>query len=276
MAYKTILLSLNEIDRLDAVIAAGRHLGTSFGAHISGLYVIPAAQIYPTMGYVAMPEMIDSNRQFYREKRDKVKTTYEKVMKADGLSYDFNSIDSTTPIIGNDVVSQGRNADLIVVSATDDNAREGVEHDFVERLIITAGRPVLVLPFVGSAKLDLEEILVGWDGGREAARTVFDAMPLLKIAKRVRIAGVDEARRGEIPAASIAESLDRHGVKAELTNISSDGMRTGEALLRAASDHGAGLLVLGAYGHTRFTEFVFGGVTRHVLRHLDRPVLMSH
>ncbi len=276
MAYKTILLSLNEIDRLDQVIAAGRTLGTKFGAHISGLYVIPAAHIYPTMGYTAMPDVVDSNRQFYSDKRDKVKQAFEKAMKADGLSFDFHSIDSATPMVGNDVIELGRNADLVVVSATNQNSAEGVEFDFVERLVIAAGRPILVLPFVGDAKLNFDEILVGWDKGREAARAVFDALPFLKLAKKVRIVGVDEARRGEIQAATIAGTLDRHGVKAELTNVTSDGMRTGEALLRTATDHGAGMIVLGAYGHNRFTEFVFGGVTRHVIRHLDRPVLMSH
>lgn len=276
MAYKTILLSLNEIDRLDEMIAAGRALGTKFGAHISGLYVVPAAHIYPTMGYTAMPDVIDSNRQFYRNKRDTVKQAFEKAMQADGLSFDFHSVDSVTPLVGNDVIELGRNADLVVVSATNQNSSQGVEFDFVERLVIAVGRPVLILPFIGSAKLNFDEIMVGWDNGREAARATFDALPFLKLAKKVRIVGVDEARRGEIHAATIAESLDRHGVKAELTNVMSDGMRTGEALLRAASDHGAGLLVLGAYGHNRFTEFVFGGVTRHVIGQLDRPVLMSH
>lgn len=276
MAYKTILLSLNEIGRLDTVIAAGRALGVKCGAHISGLYVIPAVHIYPTMGYTAMPDVVDSNRKYYFDRRDKVKAAFEKAMKDDGLSFGFNVVDSATPLIGNDVMTYGRNADLIVVSATDSSGTEGVEFDFIERLVIAAGRPLLVLPFLGSAKLDFDEILVGWDGGREAARAVFDALPLLQEAKRVRIVGVDESARGEIPAASIAELLDRHGVKAELTSVASGGLRTGETLLRAANDHGAGLLVLGAYGHTRFTEFVFGGVTRHVLRHLDRPVLMSH
>jgi nucleotide-binding universal stress UspA family protein len=276
MAYKTILFSLNEIDRLPQLLAAAKKLGTMFNAHISGLYVVPAAQIYPTMGYTALPDMIDSNRRFYSDRRDRVKAAFEKAMKAEGTSFDFNTVDSATPVIGNDVMAQGRNADLIVVSATDRNSTQGVEYDFVERLIISAGRPVLILPFVGSAKLDFDEILVGWDGGREAARAVFDALPLLQGAKRVRIIGIDEARRGEVPAASIAEALARQRVKTEITSISSDGPRAGEALLQAANDHGAGLLVVGAYGHSRFSEFIFGGVTRHVIHQLDRPVLMSH
>jgi nucleotide-binding universal stress UspA family protein len=84
------------------------------------------------------------------------------------------------------------------------------------------------------------------------------------------------APRGVEPAAEIAETLAHHGVKTEITHVTSDGMNAGETLLRAAKDHGAGLLVMGAYGHGRFTEFVFGGATRHVFRNLTTPVLMSH
>jgi nucleotide-binding universal stress UspA family protein len=101
-------------------------------------------------------------------------------------------------------------------------------------------------------------------------------MPLLQLAKNVRIVGIDTAARGELQGASLAEAIHRHKVKCELTNVTSDGYSAGETLLRAANDHGAGLIVLGAYGHNRFSEFIFGGVTRHMVRHLDRPILMSH
>jgi nucleotide-binding universal stress UspA family protein len=276
MAYKTILLSLNEINRMPQVLAAGRMLGTQFNAHVSGLYVVPAAQIYPGMGYVTVPDLIDANQLYYRDKQAGAKQAFEGAMTADGLSFDFHSVESRLPQIGMDVAALGRSADLIVISATDRDAAQGVEPDFAERLIIAAGRPVLILPFLGAAKPDFGEVLVGWDGGREAARAVHDALPLLKMARRARLVSIDEGMRGEIQGAVIAEALARHGVVTELTTVSSDGQRTGEAILRAARDYGAGLIVLGGYGHSRFTEFVFGGVTRHVLRNLDRPVLMSH
>ncbi len=118
--------------------------------------------------------------------------------------------------------------------------------------------------------------MVGWNESRESSRAVFDALPLLQKAKLTRLVTVDVPTGGNLPAAGIAETLDRHGVKTEITDVASDGMSVGETLLRAANDHGADLIVLGAYGHSRFSEMVFGGATRHILRNLDRPVLMSH
>ncbi|MEP6827798.1 MAG: universal stress protein, partial [Aestuariivirga sp.] len=120
------------------------------------------------------------------------------------------------------------------------------------------------------------DVMLGWNDSRESSRAAFDALPFMQRAKRTKIVTVDAAPSGTIEGANIAETLDRDGVKCDVVNVASAGMRTGETLLRAANDHGAGLLVMGAYGHTRFTEWVMGGATRYVLRHLDRPVLMSH
>jgi nucleotide-binding universal stress UspA family protein len=143
-------------------------------------------------------------------------------------------------------------------------------------VVMQVGRPVLLMPPGKKTELKLDDVVLAWDNGREAARAAFDALPFLRLAKKVWIFGVDEAKRGFEPEAEIAATLSRHKVKAEITHVSSDGMNTGETLFRAAKDHGAGLLVMGAYGHSRLSEFVFGGATRHVLRNLTMPVLMSH
>jgi nucleotide-binding universal stress UspA family protein len=179
-------------------------------------------------------------------------------------------------LLSSAVLDQCRSADLLVVSSVNPDESLGAEYDFVQRLVMAAGRPVLVLPRKGNAALNYTEAMVGWDGGREAARAAFDAVPLLKKAKRVKLARVDEAPRGQMGGADIAEGLARHKIKIEILGVSSDGLSAGAALLRAANDQGSGLLVMGAYGHSRFTEFVFGGATRHVIQNLDRPVLMSH
>jgi nucleotide-binding universal stress UspA family protein len=276
MAYKTILLCLNEIDRLPQLIAAARSLATLSNGHVTGLYVIPAMQVYPSAAYSALPDTFDGNQVYFKDNLPKVRSAFEAAMQQDGLSFDFHVMESTSSLLGNDAIAQGRSADLIIVSATDGTQASGVEFDYVERIVIAAGRPVLVLPFRGNAELELDDVLIGWDNGREAARAAFDALPILVKAKNVRLGSVDEAPRGAVSAASIAETLTRHGVNVEITNIPSGGMATGEVLLRAASDFGAGLVVMGAYGHSRLAEFVFGGATRHVLKNLDRPILMSH
>jgi nucleotide-binding universal stress UspA family protein len=276
MAYKTILLCLNEIARLPQLIAVARQLGTTFNAHVSGLYVIPGVTVYPAAGYGAGPDIFDGHRIFFQKHLPKVQETFETAMKQDKLSFDTHVVDSALPLIANELIDNCHDADLVVISNTNHDDTDGVEYDFVERFVLAAGRPVLVLPYKGEVKLKTDQITVGWNDSRESSRAVFDALPFLQKSKLTRLVTVDVAPRGTLPAAGIAETLDRHGVKTEVTNVSSDGMTTGETLLRAANDYGADLLVMGAYGHSRFTEMIFGGATRHIIRSLDRPILMSH
>lgn len=280
MTYKTILVSLNEIGRMAEVLAAAQLLGRSLGCHVSGLYVVPAVQVYPSVGFEAAPQVFEGNRTYFKDNAGKVRGGFEEAMKREGVSFDFHMIDARTPLIADDVIAFGRSADAILVSATNPDEVTGVERDFVEQVIMGAGRPVIILPATGEAKISLDDVVLGWDGGREAARAAFDALPLLKAAKKVRIVRADPqkdpALRGAVPGADLAETLARHGVKAETQGFPTDGYDAGQALLRCADDCGAGLIVMGAYGHSRLTEFIFGGATRFVLSRLHRPVLMSH
>ena len=276
MAYKTILVCLNELTRIPQLLTAARQLGTIFEAHITGLYVIPGVEVYPNPDLVSPTPYDDSNRRKYEEKLSNIRAEFEAAMKKDGLSFDFHEVDAVAPQIAAEVAKEARAADLILVSATSRDDWTGVESDFVERLVIAAGTPVLILPFKGDGTLKLDGVVLGWDNGREASRTAFDAVPLLKLTKCVHIVTVDAALKGTVPGASIAEALDRHGIKSKTVNASSDGLGIGETLIRAARDYGASMIVMGAYGHSRFTEFIFGGATRDIVQNLDRPIFMSH
>jgi len=280
MTYKTILVSLNEVGRLGELTAAAASLGRACGAHVSGLYVIPAVQVYPSVGFEAAPQVFEGNRTFFKDNAERVKQGFEEAMTKEGLPHDFHQIDARTPVIGDEVIAFGRSADLIRLSATNPEEITGVERDFIEQVVMSAGRPVIVLPFNGNAAISTKEIVLGWDGGREAARAAFDALPLLKLAGKVRVVRVDPQKdpnlRGSVPGADLAESLARHGVKAEAQGFPTEGQDEGQALIRCADDCGAGLIVMGAYGHSRLAEFIFGGATRFVLTRMTRPVLMSH
>ncbi len=211
MTYKTIMVSLNEIGRLPQLIDAAAFLGRTFKAHISGLYVIPAVQVYPSVGFEAAPQVFEGNRTYFKENAGTVKAAFEAAMEKEGLKFDLHAVEARTPVIADEVIAHGRSADVIVVSATNPDEITGVERDFVEQTIMATGRPVIVLPFKGEAKLALGEVILGWEGGREAARAAFDAMPLLKAAKKVRIVRADPQKdpglRGTIPGADLAETL---------------------------------------------------------------------
>jgi nucleotide-binding universal stress UspA family protein len=280
MSYRTILVCLNEIGRLSETIGTAVQLARDTGAHVSGLYVVPAVQVYPSVGFEAAPQVFEGNRSFFKENAQRVKQAFEEAMRREALPHDFHQIDAATPLIADEVVAAGRVADLVVVSATNPDEITGVERDFVEQVVMAVGRPVIVLPHKGDVALSLNEIVIGWDGGREAARAAFDALPLLKRANKVRVVRVDPQKdpslRGSVAGADLAETLSRHGIKAEAQGYPTDGLDEGQALMRCAEDSGAGLIVMGAYGHNRLAEFIFGGATRFVLNRMARPVLMSH
>ena len=280
MSYKTILVSLNEVGRLSELVAAAVTLAHETGAHVSGLYVVPAVQVYPSVGFEAAPQVFEGNRSFFKENGARVKQAFEEAMRREGLSFDFHQVDAHTPVIADEVVVSGRVADLVIVSTTNPEEITGVERDFVEQTVMALGRPVIVLPYKGKATVSLNEVIIGWNGGREAARATFDALPLLKKAVKVRVVRIDPQKdpslRGSVAGADLAEALARHGVRAEAQGYPTDGQDEGQALMRCAEDSGAGLIVMGAYGHSRLAEFIFGGATRFVLNRLVCPVLMSH
>jgi nucleotide-binding universal stress UspA family protein len=280
MSYKTILVSLNEVGRIAELVSAAVSLARQTGAHVSGLYVIPSVQVYPSVGFEAAPQVFEGNRSFFKDNAQRVRQAFEEAMRAEGLTHDFHLLDARTPVIADEAVAIGRCADLVVVSATNPDEITGVERDFVEQVVMAVGRPVIVLPAKGDARISLGEIVVGWDGGREAARAAFDALPLLKKAENVRVVRIDPQKdpslRGTVAGADLAETLARHGIRAEAQGYPTDGLDEGQALMRCAEDTGAGLIVMGAYGHSRLAEFIFGGATRFVLTRMTRPVLMSH
>jgi nucleotide-binding universal stress UspA family protein len=183
-------------------------------------------------------------------------------------------------LIGDSVMEQGRSFDLVLLSKTDTKSELGVELDFVPRTAMAVGRPVMVVPFNMPLASTYETVIIGWNGSREAARAVFDSLPIIKRAKTVYVIWVGPpAGRSpsEIPRLEgIADALHFHGIKAVATALDGGDENTGGVLLRKAADLGADLLVIGAYGHSRLSEFILGGVTRTVLRDMTCPVLLSH
>jgi nucleotide-binding universal stress UspA family protein len=123
-------------------------------------------------------------------------------------------------------------------------------------------------------------VLVAWDGGREAARAVNDALPILERATAVKalLINPSDASNGHRrePGADIALHLARHGVKVTAARTVARDISVADAILAEISDYGADLLVMGAYGHSRAREFMLGGVTRQMLTTMPVPVLMSH
>ncbi|MBS0296021.1 MAG: universal stress protein [Proteobacteria bacterium] len=150
----------------------------------------------------------------------------------------------------------------------------------VESVIFGAGRPVIVfgtdtaiLPGEGALAVTL-----AWDGSRSAARAMADALPVLKLARQVRVATVGGDKRDPGPRSTedLLRHLKLHGIDAAHDRIEAEAGSTGAALDEHARAHGSTLLVMGAYGHSRTQEFILGGVTAHMLQNPKTALLLSH
>jgi nucleotide-binding universal stress UspA family protein len=180
-----------------------------------------------------------------------------------------------------DAMIHARYADLVIVGQHHpQTGRSSFATLSVADLALVAGRPVLVVPHAGRFATIGERVIVAWNGSREATRAVHDALPLLRAAKSVSVfsiaAQAGESPESRWPGADIAAHLSRHGVPVTTRHTIADPVSVADALLNSASDDGADLIVMGAYGRSQLRELVLGGVTRDVLRMMTVPVLLSH
>lgn len=150
------------------------------------------------------------------------------------------------------------------------------QSDIAEGILFGSGGPVWVFPAEESTG-HLETVAIAWDGGRAAARAVRDALPVLTQTRHVIIlAATDDKPIDELLLPEVQRHLSEHGLQVSTQLFSRGDRPIGTALQDAALGGGAGLLVMGAYGHNRFREFVLGGATKNVLSHRKLPILMSH
>jgi nucleotide-binding universal stress UspA family protein len=170
-------------------------------------------------------------------------------------------------------------ADVVVIAQPQPDGQTDRPPGLAESLILTSGRPIIMFPSVSTVSR-IRRILVGWNARRESIRAVADAMPALMKAEAVEVIVIDHERtagHGQEPGADVARHLARRGVKVETRRLSSakEKEEVGHLLLSQAAAFGADLLVMGAYGHSQLRQWMFGSVTRTVLREASLPVLMS-
>ena len=140
MSYKTIVVSLNELEAMTGLLDAGVHLARKFDAHLTGLYVIPGPSIYPSAGLYAVPEVIDILTQYFDERAKDTRLTFESAMKSAGISFDWREVRGRSSDVASTVTEVSRVADLIILSETDQKAALGVELEFVTNVVMDSGR----------------------------------------------------------------------------------------------------------------------------------------
>jgi nucleotide-binding universal stress UspA family protein len=175
------------------------------------------------------------------------------------------------------LVRYGRTADAIVLGRAADGGGTGADASAIHDVVFGAGVPVIIVPQMPFGAIG-HNVVVAWNGSRESARAVQDALPILERSRKATVVCVDQAKAGSNtpPGAELARYLGCHGIAADLADINDSSLPVGDTILAHIKDIGADLLVMGAYGHSRLREFVLGGVTKRILERTPVPVLMSH
>ena len=280
MDWNTILVQLSNPRRTDVLASVAGRLAERSNAHLIGLNVANALAHMPAMPALVGPEDFAAFEAIDDETAARLKAAFDEVTQNRAFVAEWRNV----RIVGMEpvaaVIEHGRAADLIVASQSDPDWEMSGLFDAPERLALESGRPVLIVPYAGRFGEIGKRIMVAWSGKREGARAVFDALPLLKSADKVAllcvVGGDADGESGQLPGAEIAASLARHGVKVTVRKTMADEIGVADEILARLADEGSDLLVMGAYGHSRLREMVFGGVTRHILRHMTVPTLMSH
>lgn len=277
--FKTILVHVDDSPYQASRLRAAATLAADWDAHI----VASAATGLNERDYMVMDRAISGPPPFarYQDLRDAAQARLarceEQARRLGIASLERRILDADAEQA---LLLQSRYADLVVVSQFPSiNDQAHIVTDLPEYVALHGTRPVLLVPDLYAGEPIGGQIVFGWDGSAEATRAAAAALPFLQRADKVHLAVINPDRLSELVDEPVGNDmalyLSRHGIKVELVRERTERPE-GEALLALARDVGAGLLVAGAFGHSRYREWILGGVTRTLLDRTRLPLLIAH
>ncbi|MGQ0681136.1 universal stress protein [Bradyrhizobium sp.] len=274
MTYATAMVSLAVDQPNEALLEVSGQLAALFSAKVIG---IAAAMFSPPMYFLegaASQQLLDEGEAAIQNRMAELEGRFRAAMQGRVRALEWRS---AIELPARYVAREARAADLVIVGGDGDAILDPFAIAGPSDLVLQAGRPLLVVPH-GVKWLDLRSALVAWKDCPEARRAVADALPLLAKATEVTVAAVAE-QEGTLAAVrrqaeDVVGWLSRHGIAARVHVPERCGNAV-KQLDRIAADIGAGVVVAGAYGRSRFREWVLGGVTQHLVGQTARCALLS-
>lgn len=270
---KSILLHIHDDSAADSRLQAACDLARACDGHVQCLQVTPmpdlvAADVYGGAGYAP------SIAAELHEIDERFRATVQAHLIREDVAWDWRQMDGDC-VAG--LLSAARLADVIVATLPEPGRTgTGDPLRIVADLALGGRTPVLAVPQAAKGMAVTGRALVAWDGSPEASAALRAAVPLLRLAQGVDILTVEESDKAEFPATAGPEYLARHGISAQLHSWPRAGRAVEEALQEAIAERGADWVVMGAFGHSRWRELMFGGVTRAMLRDARVPLLLAH
>jgi nucleotide-binding universal stress UspA family protein len=281
MAYKSLLTVACSPEGVLGTVTAAAQIATAMDAHLDTLALgVDRTQVgysYVGSGAVVIAAAMDRAEGEARE----AEAALNAALKAQGPTLRC-SVESVVTQLGalTDVVgARARYNDLVILPLPYGKGR-GIEDEAVTEAALFEGMsPVLVVPSSGMKTAQPKRIVLAWNQTREALVAARRALPFLKRADMVQIVVVDPPAHGperSDPGGHLCQLLVRHGVKAEVSVLARTLPHVSDVLARQLRDLDADLLVMGAYGHSRFREAILGGTTRDMLANAEVPVFLAH
>ena len=272
MTFSTLMVHLDGDRANGAVLDAAATLATLYRARVIGIAACQPLQLGDCDGYMDGAFAV-VERDIVADELARANLEFHAHAGLRSHDLEWRSI-PTMENVAHVVAAQARCADMII-TGVGPVPGDSASHADTGDLVLTAGRPVLVVP-AGNRAFDFRTILVAWADTRECRRAVTDALPMLHRADRVVVAGVsaDPVRTGG-GVSDVVAWLRRHRIDADRIVAREQGSCT-DTLASIAADQDADIVVAGAYGHTRIREWAFGGVTRDLLLQGPHCTLLSH
>ncbi len=215
-------------------------------------------------------DLVVKAEHFSRDAGEELRRTIQDYAEQDGIGTDISLFECAEPFVGTRFAEMSRIFDLTILEASD------IGRPTIESILFESGRPLLLFPsevWYGQ----FETVAIAWDGSPTLARALSCAKPYMDESKKIILISVTDDKAVDTDLRDqFATVLRRSGLAVEVVSAHSDGEPTASVVQAEAVENGANLLVAGGFGHSRFREFILGGVTRSLLQNLKMPLLLSH
>jgi len=268
---KSILLHVYDDTGLESRMQAAFDLARAFDGHITCLHSTPFEDYLRNDPFMATRLPVEVSRKMERL-REELQAGAEERLRVEGVSWDWVHRDD---LPSSSLARFSILSDVVVLSHAGP-AMFKDEPRPLAAVVATRGRAPVLAIGEGLDRLRLDRpIVVAWNGSPEAAGAMRASMPLLRLARDVQLVEIEE-KITPYPRDLAARYLARHGIEVEIVQREPVDGSIGKAIERAAFDIDAGMIVMGAYGHSRLREFLLGGVTRHLLGECGLPLFLAH
>ncbi|MEP2533725.1 universal stress protein [Shimia sp.] len=279
MAYKSLLTVLTNPDLAKGPIAQGIALAGTQDAHYDLLCLgVDRSQAgYYFAGANAM--VLQETLNQAHSEAETVEKIGKSLLASSGIRWSTDSGVAQIADLSRHVAARARFADLVILPKPYGDDRGAELEPTLEAALFEGQSPVLMMPDNCDPVTQPRTITVGWNESAEALVAVRAALPFLRGADLVRVVVVDPPTHGpnrSDPGGLLSQFLSRHGVRVEVDVLSKTLPRISDVMLRHARDTNSEMIVMGAYGHSRFREAILGGATRNMLEHAEIPVFLAH